>query len=210
MRALIVIMALGCSRARAPAPGSAEHLAAYLRTVAGADQATRTSEVASWVLDQSSFAHTVVPTYRPLWQDYLAANEAARPALVARLAATGEITARRHFAGDPGITPSQGRLRWAVPTLYPSMVAELGGKPIDTVFVFDGARWRTLAGLDDVVLARVRALDAGCGERLALAGPRGKCTEVGWAVADAALRDDREGFARMCALSSRLCGNASP
>ncbi len=208
MRALIVLALIGCSHR--PQPGSAEDLAAYLGTVAGADEATRTREVGDWVLDEATWQSTVVPTYRPLWAAYTRAFAPVRPALIARLARAGSITARRHFAGDPRLTPSQGRLRWAVPTLYPSMVAELDGAPIDTVFVYDGARWHVLAGLDDVVLDRARALDPTCAARLALAGPRGKCTEVGWAIADAALRDDREGFTRTCALASMLCGNGSP
>lgn len=198
------------SRAASPAPGSAEALAAYLGGLAGADEQTRQSAVAGWVLDEAAWDRTVVPTYRPLWKDYVAAFDRARPALVARLAARGPVTARRHFAGDPKLTRAQGRLRWAVPVLYPSLVAELGGAPIDTVFVPDGARWRVLAGLDDVVLARVRALDPACAARVERAGPSGHCTEAGWAAVDAALRTDAGGFAHACSLAAALCANDTP
>ena len=208
--ACIVLVLAACRRAPAPAPGSEADLAAYLRGVAGADEATRTSAVAGWVLDEATWDRILVPPYRPLWHAYVAAFDRARPALVARLAARGAVTTRRHFAGDPKLTRAEARLRWAVPTLYPSMVAELGGAPIDTVFVYDGARWRALAGLDDVVLATVRARDAGCAAMVARAGPASHCTEVSAAVVDAALRNDPAGFAHVCSLAASLCANEAP
>ena len=112
---------------------------------------------------------------------------------------------RKHLAGDPALTPSQGRLRWVVPVLYPSMVADLDGKPIDTVFVRDGSHWRALAGLDDEVLARARALDITCGDRLATAGPPTPCTQIAWVVADAAMRGQAERFAHACKLATASC-----
>jgi len=206
----VALLAAGCHREIGPTPGSAEDLAAYLRGVAGADEATRRDAVAGWVLDEAAWRRIVVDPYRDVWRDYVAAFDRARPALVARLAAHGAITTRRHYAGDPRLTRAQGRLRWAVPVQYPSMVAELGGAPIDTVFVYDGARWRALAGLDDVVLARARALDPACAALLARAGRIGHCGEVGWMIADAALRTQRARFAHACKLAASLCGNEAP
>ena len=132
------------------------------------------------------------------------------PELVAQLAAPAEVTARRHFAGDPRLTRAQARMRWAVPVQFPSAVAELAGRPLDTVFLHDGGHWRALVGLDELLLARARALDPACAERLALAGPTSRCTEVGWLVADAALRADRPRFAHACQLATTLCGTPDP
>ena len=195
-----------------PPPRSPEALVAYLQTLsgAGADEATRQREVAGWRLDASLWEHTVVELYRPLHADYERAFAAEAPALVARLAGGGPVTARRHYAGDPRLTRSQTRDRWALPTLYPSLVAEAGGSPIDAVFVPDGDRWRALIGLDTIVQARVAALDPACAASLALAGPTGRCTDVGAAIVIAALRTDRDQLAHVCRLAETLCGKRSP
>jgi hypothetical protein len=212
MVGMIVALAIAACHAAPPAPppGSPEALAAYLQAVVGADQATRQREAAGWPLDAALWDRTVIPLYRPLHADYARAFAAELPALVARLAGGGTVTARRHYAGDPRLTPSQGRDRWAVPPLFPSLVAEAGGVPIEAVFVPDGERWRALVGLDAVVRARVAAIDPGCAARLALAGPTGRCTEVGAAIATAALRTDRDQLAHVCRLAETLCGKEAP
>jgi hypothetical protein len=212
----VVALALGIAVTACgspPAPpraGSPEALAGYLQTVAGADAATRQREAQAWLLDPGLWDATVVAVYRPLYAEYQRAFAAALPAMVDRLASPGPVTARRHFAGDPRLTPAEARDRWALPTLFPSLVAEAGGAPIDAVFVADGARWRALIGLDAVVLARVAALDRGCAANLALAGPAGHCTDVGAAIADAALRNDDDQLAHVCRLAETLCGKGSP
>jgi hypothetical protein len=214
MRAELVaiVVAVGCGRAPAsgPVPGTPEDLAGYLRTVVGADPTTRAHEVASWLLDEASWRRIVVEPWRTLWPAYARGFDTASTALLARLATTGEVTARRHYAGDPRLTPAQAHLRWIVPVQYPSAVAEVGGTPIDTVFVFDGARWRALAGVDDLLLAHIRERDPECAQLVARAGSTGRCTEVGWFVADAAWGEDVSRFARACRLARSLCGNASP
>ncbi len=211
MRGLILLLAVAsCSRAPAPAPGTPEDLAAYLRTVAGADAATRGRQVTAWQLDERDWNRTVVEPFRGLYADYARDFDAAAAPLAAQLATRGEITARRHFADDPRLTLAQGRLRWTVPVMYPSAVAELAGAPLDTVFVYDGHGWCALAGVDALVLARVGALDARCGELLAHAGRDDRCSQVGWVIADAALRGDRARFDHACALAAGLCGKASP
>lgn len=201
--------ALGC-RTPAPPPGSPEALVAYLTPVAGADPATRQREVAGWELDEALWNRTVVAAYRPLYAEYRAAFAAAAPGLVDRLAGGPPVTARRHFAGDPRLTLAEARDRWALPVLFPSLVAEAGGAPIDAVFVADGGRWRTLAGLDVAVRARVAALDPACAADLALAGRTGRCTDLGAAIAEAALRTDRDRLAHVCRLAETLCGKESP
>ena len=210
--ALLIALAIGaCSRGTpSPQPGTPEHLAAYLRTLAGADEATRRHAVTGWILDEAAWDRTIVVPYRSLWKDYAARFDAQVPALVTRLAQPGAITARRHYAGDPRLTNAQVRVRWALPVQYPSAVAELAGAPIDTVFVWDGSGWRVLAGLDDLLVEHVRALDPACTALLLRAGPPSHCSEVGWYVADTALRDDRAGFAHACLLAANACGNEKP
>jgi hypothetical protein len=206
---LLVLVACGRS-SPAPPTGTPEALAAYLSKIAGADETVRRHEIGSWILDEATWRQTVVPAYVPLWADYAHGYDAASAPLVAQLATRGQVTARRHYAGDMRLTPSEARVRWALPVQYPSMVAELGGAPIDAVFVWDGARWRVLAGVDELVLARVRARDAACADRVARAGPANECTAVSWAIADSALRDDAAGFAHGCDLAVTLCANRSP
>jgi hypothetical protein len=212
-RSIAIATLLAVSACRAPKPSTppgAEELVAYLATVAGTDAATRRAAVDGWELDRLAWNATIVEPWRTLWDDYHGRFAPAEPALIAQLAHAGTITARRHYAGDPRLTLSQARLRWALPPLYPSFVAELDGQPIDTVFVFDGAAWRALAGLDESVLALVTHVDHECGELLEHAGPRGRCTEMGWGIADAALRGDRSQLAHMCKLATPVCGNRSP
>ena len=209
MVAIALAAVVGC-RAEPPQQPGPDELAAYLATIAGADATTRRRAVAGWELDRFAWNATIVDPFRGLWDDYHARFAQAAPALVAQLAQAGAITARRHFAGDPRLTRSQARLRWALPTLYPSAVAELAGAPIDTVFVYDGSAWRALAGLDESVRALVSHVDHECGDMLANAGPAGRCTELGWAIADAALRGDRAQLDHMCRLATPVCGTPSP
>jgi hypothetical protein len=209
--AVWLVVALGCSRAAPrPEPGTPEDLAVYLGRVAGADDGTRRREVAGWIVDPATWHRVIVEPYRDLYDDYARGFDAASAPLVARLATGGELHARRHFAGDPRLTREQARLRWTVPPLYPSAVAELGGTPIDAVFIYDSTGWRVLAGLDALVLARATALDPTCGKNLARAGPIGHCSEVGAAIAEAAVRGETARFAKLCGLAATLCANASP
>jgi hypothetical protein len=217
MRRLVAALAIAaCSGSPSappgPRPGSPEALVAYLQSLAGpaADDAARLREVSTWELDAALWDHTVAPLYRPLHAEYQRAFAAEASAVLAGLARGGSITARRHYAGDPRLTRSQARDRWALPTLYPSLVAEIGGAPLEAVLVPDGDRWRALIGLDTVVRARVAALDPGCAANLALAGPTGRCTDVGAAIATAALRTDRDQLAHVCRLAETLCGKGSP
>ncbi len=216
--ALAALALAACSRAPAPPlPGTADDLAAYIsRLAAGApDAAAR--ELARWPLDRALWQRTVVEPYRARW-DELAPAPRLR-ALAAQLR-PGAVTARRHYADDPHLTPGQLWQRWALPPLYPSFVVELGGRPLDTVFLHDGARWRALAGLDDLIDARVRALDPGCAAHLAAVTASPDCASAAWAVADAALRSPTpagpagtthpDQFARTCHMAAILCGKRSP
>jgi hypothetical protein len=207
---LVVMIAAAACREPGPPPGTPEALAAYLQTVVGHDPATLQREIASWVLDDAAWNATVTATYRPLHTEYQQAFVAALPALIAQLGHPGVVTARRHYAGDPRLTLAESRDRWALPPVFPSVVAELDGAPLEAVFVRDGDRWRALVGLDAVVRARVAALDAGCAAELARAGRTGRCTDVGAAIAEAALRTDRDRLAHVCRLAETLCGKESP
>lgn len=180
-------------------------LATYLSRVAKLDEAARQREVAGWRLTRPEFEQLVVVPYQSLWFQYATHFDELAPALAARLAHPGAVTARKHVANDRGLTRSQGRLRWTVPLQYPSMVAALDGAPIDTVFVRLDGHWRSLSGIDEELLARARALDPTCGDRLASAGTPSQCTEVAWMIADAALRRQDDRFAHACKLASATC-----
>jgi hypothetical protein len=210
-RALVLIALVACHEPPAATTlGTPADLAAYLRTVAGAETATRTREVTGWIVDETTWSRDIVEPFRSLYGEYVAAYATQVPGMVARLASLGPITARRHYAGDPRALPAQVRVRWTVPLQFPSAVAELGGQPIDAVFIHDGTRWHALLGLDQLVVQHVAALDPACARKLQLAGPPGRCTEVAWLVADSALRAQPERFAHACQLASTLCGNPLP
>jgi hypothetical protein len=176
--------------------GSPEALTAYLHGASPQD-------ATGWILDQAGWDRIVVPPYRALWSEYRAHFDAAIAPVIAQLPHAGP--ARRHFAGDPKLSNAQTRMRWALPVQYPSAVAD----GIDAVFVWDGTGWRVLAGLDDIMLAHIRTLAPTCADLVARAGPPGHCSELGWFVADTALRGDA-GFARACKLAATACGNEAP
>lgn len=207
--AALLLAAAACSPPAPAPPAPADALASELRAIAGADAATRRAAVARWRLDPAAFARVVTPTYRPLF----AAAAAAYPesALVAALARpAARVAVRRHYAGDPRLTPTQTRLRWALPVLAETYVAMLDGAPLDAVFVAVGGHWRALAGLDLAALDRVAALDAACARALAPLPAAGRCTEVGFAITDAALRTDPAAVARGCRIAADVCGKPSP
>ncbi len=210
MRGLVVLrlllLACGACRERAaPPPTRTASLVDYLQRLAGSDEATRTREVRSWRFDAAGWRQLVVEPYRGIYADYVRGFDARVPALVAQLASPGVVTARAHYAGDPGLTTGEACTRWALPVQFASQVAELATVPIDAVFVRDAGRWRAITGLDAVLGERAGAIDPACARRLALAGPIGRCTELGWVIADAALRADRPRFAHACQLAESLC-----
>jgi len=208
MRALAVVLALlaGCrdEERSAPPPQAPRSLADYLTTIAGTDEASRTLEVAAWKLDEATWNRTVVATYRGAHADYLRAFDARSAALVAALANRGAITTRAHFAGDPKLTLGQAQTRWALPVQYPSELAELDGVAIDAVFVRDGDRWRAISGLEHVIRGRAHTIDPACALHLQ-AARLGRCAEVGWVIAEAALLGDRARLAHACSLAANLC-----
>ena len=176
-RSLVLLLAFAaCSGPKAQDPE--ERLAAAL----SADRILK--------LDRASFDQIVVEPFRSLYADYV--REMYTPP-------REPLAIRRHFANDTTLTRAQVRLRWALPVMYPSYVAG------DSVFVEVHGEWRTLSGLDEALLARVRALDPICADRLALAGPPGPCTDAGWVIADAALRMDTARFTRACQLAGTAC-----
>lgn len=215
LRIVTLALVIACNAPPpAPVPGSPRDLAAYLAAVAGTDRETRAREVATWLVPEATWDRTLMPPYRALYADYAANFSARAAALVDALAPLAPVTARRHYAGDRELTLAEARLRWALPVQYPSAVADIGGAPIDAVFLYDGEHWRALAGVDELVLARVRALDATCAVELARAGPLDgalrHCSEVGALVASAALRGARAELARACGLANTLCGTPAP
>ena len=213
MRWVLLLLGLGCKPADAPPrelpdPPAPAALAAYLEEVAAYPPAARAEAMRGWQLQPAAWNRIVVPVFRDAYPAYTANFAAATAALAAQLHA-GTITARRHYAGDPHATPGELWLRWAVPTLYPSVVAELDGKPLDAVFLYDDHAWRTLAGLDRAISDAATALDPDCAGYLRAAGVPA-CAEVDYLIAESAMRTDRAAFTRACSLAATRCGKRSP
>ncbi len=207
MRAAIAVVALllaGCRDQEPQPPPAPRSLADYLTSIAGTDEANRTLEVAAWKLDEAAWNRIVVATYRGAHADYLRVFDARSPGLVAALASRGAIATRAHFAGDPKLTLGQAQTRWALPVQYPSEVAELDGVALDAVFVRDGDRWRAISGLEHVIRGRAETIDPTCAVHLE-AARTGRCAEVGWVLAEAALLGDRARLAHACSLAANLC-----
>ena len=160
-------------------------------------------------LAEDRWRDIVVEPYRELYADYLTAFAARAPALRAQLAGPGALTMRKHFAGDPALTVDQAVTRWALPVLFDSRVASKQGAPIDAVFVRQGQRWRAIVGLEAIVRARIAARDPACAPLLGTSEPVA-CRQVTWELAEAALRNQDERFARVCTLAQSLCGKRSP
>lgn len=190
---------------RGPDP---DGLARYLATVARLPADARAREVASWQLDRPTWDRSIAAPFRGLYADYAARFPRATAPLADALH-PGVFAARRHFASDPRGTTGQELVRWALPIVYPSAVVELDGHALDVVFVFDGARWRALAGLERAIADAVATLDPTCTYALEHARTPA-CSEVGYVVASAALGGDRAAFARACVLATRRCGKPAP
>lgn len=141
------------------------------------------------MLDQSEFEQIIVEPFRSLYPEY-----------VARYQPTDVPHApRQHFAGDARLTPSQARLRWMLPIMYPSYVDERD------VFVKTALGWHSLAGLDEAMLDRLRALDPACEQHVEAITPAGSCIQIAWQVADAGLRGDTQRFEHACQLAATQC-----
>jgi hypothetical protein len=225
LRALALALALAACSDRAPPPpsGSAEDLAAYLQRLAATDRDTQRREVAAWKLDRATWDRTVVAPFRGRYVAYVSHFELRFAGEL--LPHAGTIAARRHYAGDPRLTVGQAILRWVLPVQYPSLVAELDGAPIDTVFVHDGVRWRALTGFDQELIEYVeqyaegiQPLDTGdqrwpapaCLATMLGVHRASACASLWFEATDAALRNDRPRFDRMCRLSTSLCDMRSP
>ena len=141
------------------------------------------------MLDRAEFEQLIVEPFRSLW-----------PAYADRYRPTDPPTSpRRHFAGDPTLTQSQARLRWTLPVMYPSYVDDRD------VFVKTSTGWHSLAGLDEAMLDRLRALDPACAKYVEAITPAGPCIQVAWQVADAGLRGNTDRFKHACQLAATQC-----
>jgi hypothetical protein len=157
--------------------------------------------LAAWRLPAPAFRRILVEPYRDLAEGYTTRYGASVAPLAAAVAAPGALHARRHFAGDPRLTPAELHLRWAVPPLYPSLVVDLAGTDLDAVFLHDGERWRVVVGIDPLLTARIA--DPACAHHLDHTD--GRCAEIGWMIADRALRIDHDGLIHACALAATAC-----
>jgi hypothetical protein len=168
--------------------------------------------VAQWKLSRAEWDRTVVDPYRSRYTEYVRAFDAAAPALEAqvqqwRARPNAPFGQAAHYAGDPALTRGQARARWALPVQYPAKVVTLGIAPLDAVFVNEGGSWRAIVGIDTIVLDATRARDEPCSHYLDALGSK-SCQEVGWEIAEAALRSDPARLAHACSLAATQC--ASP
>ncbi|MDQ3338479.1 MAG: hypothetical protein M4D80_25205 [Myxococcota bacterium] len=211
-RALAVALLVACGGGRAD--DKAPELATYLNDLTGRAEAERRAAVDDWLLSNDEWDRTVALPYRSLYEDYRHELGKARDALVAQLERKHPIVTRAHFAGDTAATHSQSITRWALPTLAPARLAELAGRPataIDAVFVDVRGKWKAIVGVGPIVRRRVAGLDHTCAAVIDHITPAGgRCIEAAWAVADAALREDRPRFAHACGLARDLCGKPAP
>lgn len=176
------------------------------------DPAAAAREIVShWKLSQAEWKQRLVPAYAGMWKDYSRAFDEAAPALAERLAVWSaeatELNVRFHFAGDPELSRAQSRLRTALETGAPgvAVVPAEGEVMLGEVFVFDGAHWRTLTGLDEAITARVRAHSETCAQDLLRSGRLDRCGDLGWEITRAAIADDATALARACALAHPHC-----
>jgi hypothetical protein len=211
---LAVALASCHKRDEAPAPTEAAdlgRLASYLRGVAALDDTARRREIARWQLDEATFRTTLQPVYAPLYADYAARFADAVAPLAAALGSGGVIVAKRHYADDAALTPSQFRIRWMLPVEYPTAIATRDGAPIDAVFAPTPGGWGVLANVDAIARDRVRALapapatGPACDRYLDRAVRLGRCGDVGWAIVDAAARGDAGRLAHACELAATAC-----
>ncbi len=206
MTRVVVAVALALAACRDTST-PADRLTLYLTQLQRMDRAERRAEVLGWKLDRAAWDALVVPPFSRLYDAYARGFD-DRVELLTDDLSTGAITTRPHFAGDAQQTIHQAWLRWALPTLYPSLVVQVGGAPLDTVFVDDHGHWRSLAGLDTAIEDAVREADTThtCARWLVHVARTKPCADVDWAIADAALRTDSVAFARACGLAATMCG----
>jgi hypothetical protein len=199
VRTLAVLLIVACGEpARRPAPDAA----AYLAGVAG----ERNIE---WALDLASWKRIVVEPFQGLYPDYRRELARVLPELE-RLRPTQTFASRAHFAGDPALTPGQARARWLLPTLFPSEVVTVDGKPLDLVFLRDGERWHAITGIDRILRARIDQRDPACGVTFDTPHPSKPCRDTAWMVADATLRNEPARIVRACAILQAACAKPSP
>jgi hypothetical protein len=191
---LVLVSAPACSST--PVPLDLPATLANARTPA---------DLARLRLPAAALRALLVPPYRAL-ADALATADLAP--LAAALARPGPILVRRHYAGDPHLTPGELHLRWALPPLAEAYVVDVGGTDLDAIFVRDGDAWCVVPSLDPLLLPRVA--DPICRGYLRTATTASRCVELGWLVADQALRSDRDGEIRACALAAAACATTAP
>lgn len=179
--------------------------------------------VTELALDEAGFARAVVPSYRGLFAAYARHSGLAARALAAELAdaraatppdargatppgaapPTMSVRERRHYSGDPTLSPAQARTRWAQPVQSESWLVEVNGHLLDTVWVSDRGRWRSLHGLSEAALAQLEVRE--CAAAVATAGAPGPCSDAAWGALDATLRGASEAAARACARAQVVC-----
>lgn len=128
---------------------------------------------------------------------YARAYPVASAGLVDGLAAAGVLAVRPHYADDPRLAPAQRRERIAVPVAAPGWIVSVGGRDLPAAFVWDGAAWRALAGLDALTRDAIGAADHDCAVAYAAAAD-GRCLDASGPAAVAAVAGDLAALATVC------------
>ncbi|MBK9034000.1 MAG: hypothetical protein IPL61_22485 [Myxococcales bacterium] len=200
-------MAVAACRAAPPPPArpGPAGLAAFIGRLVGHDRAAVTAAVAATALDPATWVTVVSGPYRDHHAAYARAFPGATAGLVAALVAGGAVAVRPHYADDPGLTAGLRRERLAVPVGRPGWIVTVGGRDLPVVFVWAGARWRTLAGIDALTRDVIGAADHDCAVAYA-AARAGRCLDASAPVAVAALTGRADERAIACRRLIALAG----
>lgn len=190
--AVCVLALVACDRAAPPPrqqPGPEGLTALVARRDAAALRATE--------IDAADWPRLVAASYRDHRAAYARAFAVSMAPVVAAVERGGAIAVRRHYADDPTLAPTLVREKLAVPVGTTTWIVSLDGRDLPAVFVWDGAAWRALVGLDALTRDVIGADDHDCAVAYG-AARAGRCLDASAPVAVAALTGDAEARAAAC------------
>ena len=192
MRAGVPIAALAaaaCQRAPAPPPRPGpDGLIAALATARAVD---------AMAVPGAAWPRLTSAPYRGAHAAYAAGYATAIAPVRAALAAGRARVARPHYADDPALAAALRRERLALPVAAPAWVVAVDGRDLPAVFVWDGAAWRCLAGVDALTRGAIAGFDPACADAYARAAA-GRCLDASAPAAVAALAGDAPAVAIAC------------
>ncbi|MBK7196954.1 MAG: hypothetical protein IPH80_31195 [Myxococcales bacterium] len=194
----LAAVALGCEARPAAAPPrpGADGLVAALGPAVG-DRARGARALAGMAVPGPAWPRLVSAPYAGQHAPYARAYPVATAGLVDALAGDGVLAVRPHYADDPRLAPAQRRERIAVPVAAPGWIVSVDGRDLPAAFVWDGAAWRALAGIDALTRDAIGAHDHDCAVAYAAAAD-GRCLDASGPAAVAALAGDLAALAVAC------------